>query len=63
MDRSLIAPHPEGRWIVSRVIIPHRSSGEAELAKLHDKPLLPPSDEAFRPAPEAMRWRVQRLAA
>ncbi len=63
MDRSLIAPHPEGRWIVSRVLIPHRSSGEAELAKLQDKPLLPPSDEAFRPAPAAMRWRVERLAA
>jgi putative restriction endonuclease len=63
MDRSLIAPHPEGRWVVSRVLIPHRSSGEAELAKLQDKPLLPPGDEAFRPAPEAMRWRVARLVS
>lgn len=58
MDRSLIAPHPEGRWVVSRVLISHRSSGEAELAKLQDKPLLPPADEAFRPAVNAMRWRV-----
>ena len=63
MDRSLIAPHPEGRWVVSRVLISHRSSGEAELAKLQDKPLLPPGDEAFRPAVDAMRWRLERLAA
>jgi putative restriction endonuclease len=63
MDRSLIAPHPEGRWVVSRVLISHRSSGEAELAKLQDKPLLPPADEAFCPAVNAMRWRVERLAA
>jgi len=48
-------PSPTGGWSVSRVLAPHHSSDEAELAKLQDKPLPLPTDEAFRPAVEAMR--------
>lgn len=63
MDRHLIAPTPAGVWKVSRVLIGHRSTGEAELVRLADHPVLPPSDDAYRPDPAAMQWRVERLIA
>jgi putative restriction endonuclease len=63
MDRHLIAPTPVGVWKVSRVLIGHRSTGEAELVRLADHPVLPPADEAYRPDPTAMQWRVERLIA
>jgi len=50
-------------WKVSRVLIGHRSTGEAELVRLADHPVLPPADEAYRPDPTAMQWRVERLIA
>lgn len=63
MDRSLIAPAPSGVWKVSRVLIGHRSTGEAELVKLADHPVFPPADEAFSPDPAALQWRLERLIA
>ena len=63
MDRNLIAPAPTGVWQVTKLLIPRRSTGESELAKLADQPVLPPAEEAFRPDREAMRWRVERLIA
>jgi putative restriction endonuclease len=63
MDRSLIAPAPDGDWKVSRFIDPRRSAGEAELHALHQKPLLLPRDDAFHPSPDALQWRLDRLAA
>jgi len=63
MDRHLIAPTPAGVWKVSRVLIGHRSTGEAELVRLADHPVLPPTDDAYRPDPAAMQWRVERLIA
>lgn len=63
MDRNLIAPAPSGLWQVTKLLIPRRSTGEIELAKLAGQPVLPPNDDAFRPDLEAMRWRVEHLIA
>lgn len=63
MDRFLIAPTPERQWKVSRRIDARRSAGEAELHALESKPVLLPGDEVFHPAPDALTWRVNRLAA
>ncbi len=63
MDRALIAPGPDGVWHVARSVIRRRSTGEAELADLTGKPVLPPHDDAFRPDPAALRWRWERLSA
>ncbi len=62
MDRNLIAPSPEGVWRVSKRLIAHRSPGEAALLELRDSPILPPTDDAFTPDPEALRIRCARLA-
>ena len=39
----------------------HRSTGEPELVCLADHPVLPPTDDAYRPGPAAMEWRGERL--
>lgn len=61
MDRFLIAPGPERHWLVSPTLDPRRSSGEADLLHLHQKPLLLPHDDAFRPAADGLQWRAERL--
>ena len=63
MDRNLIAPCPDRRWHVSRVLDARRSNGERELLDLAGKPLRLPRDEAFHPAEEFLRWRCARLSA
>lgn len=61
MDRFLIAPSADGTWHASPRLIPHRSPGEKELAELAGRPVSPPIDEAFAPAPAALAWRCERL--
>jgi len=61
MDRSLIAPTPDGVWRSSPILIPHRSSGERELAELDGRRLIPPLDEAHRPSREGLEYRYQRM--
>lgn len=63
MDRFLITPTPNGLWRVSSIIDARRSNGESELRALDGKPLLKPLDDAFKPAEDALYWRLQRLAA
>lgn len=63
MDSNLIAPCPDHQWHISKVLEPRRSTGEAELAALAGKPVLPPHDEAFRPDPRALQWRCDKLSA
>lgn len=62
MDRQLLAPGPDSRWHVSRRVEPRRSRGEEELFRLDGQPLIPPEEIAYAPAPEALRWRLERLA-
>lgn len=61
MDRQLLAPGPDSRWHVSRRVEPRRSRGEEELFRLDGQPLIPPEESAYAPAPEALRWRLERL--
>lgn len=61
MDRQLLAPGPDSRWHVSRRVEPRRSRGEEELFRLDGQPLIPPEEIAYAPAPEALRWRLERL--
>jgi len=61
MDRFLIVPSPEGAWKTSLRLDSRRSLGEQELCALNNKPILPPHDEAFRPDPESIRWRYERI--
>ncbi len=63
MDRFLIAPTIEGRWKVSPQLDHRRSVGEKELCSLDNQPILPPHDDAYRPAEEALEWRSKRLFA
>jgi putative restriction endonuclease len=61
MDRFLIVPTPEGRWKASPLLNTRRSPGERDLCQLDNQPILPPHDDAFRPAFEGLRWRSERL--
>ena len=63
MDRQIIAPAPDHRWIISKVIDPRRSNGEKELSELSGKSLLLPKDPAFYPNAEGLEWRVRSLVA
>ncbi len=48
MDRFLLVPTPNGLWKASTRLDARRSPGEQALVALHDQPLLPPHDDAFR---------------
>ncbi|MBM3854611.1 MAG: hypothetical protein FJ399_15920, partial [Verrucomicrobia bacterium] len=66
MDRYLIAPCPDtkerqGVWRVSRRL-DDRLQGQRDLAALAGRPVIPPGEEKFYPAPEALRWREEKLA-
>ncbi|HAV14649.1 MAG TPA: hypothetical protein DCX06_14325 [Opitutae bacterium] len=63
MDRQIIAPAPNHRWIVSSVIDSRRSNGEKELSDLAGKTLLLPKDPAFYPDETGLEWRVRHLVA
>ncbi len=61
MDSHLIAPSPEGIWRRSRRLIPHRSRGEQELAELEGRQVIPPVEQAFRPARRGLEWRCAKM--
>ncbi len=61
MDRSLIAPAPDHLWRVSPILDDRRSTGEAELIQLRNKPLLLPREEAFHPDAAGLEWRALHL--
>jgi predicted restriction endonuclease len=63
MDRDIIAPGPDLRWHVSRLIDPRRSTGEKNLADLAGKALLLPQEPAFHPDESSLRWRWERVCA
>ncbi|MFP4157033.1 MAG: HNH endonuclease [Opitutales bacterium] len=63
MDRNVIAPAPDHRWIISPVIDPRRSNGEKELSELAGKTLLLPKDRAFYPDAVGLEWRTRHLVA
>jgi putative restriction endonuclease len=61
MDRFLIAPGPEAKWRISSRLIAHRSEGERQLTEISGRPVLPPTELAYRPSEAALRWRCERL--
>lgn len=63
MDRNLIAPGPDLRWRVSRILDERRSNGEEALVKLEGKTLLLPKDPAFHPDAKGIAWRIEKLCA
>lgn len=61
MDSHLIAPSTDGVWHRSRRLIPHRSRGEQELAELDGRQVIPPVEQAFRPARQGLEWRCAKM--
>ncbi len=66
MDRYLIAPCPNrareaGVWQVNTRRLDQRIDGQRELVALADKPVIPPVEKKFYPAPESLRWRENHL--
>jgi putative restriction endonuclease len=62
MDRHLIAPSPDMRWMVSDRL-DDRRDGEAGLVKLNKLKVLAPKLDQYLPRPEALEWRCTRLLA
>lgn len=60
LDRHLIAPGPDYKWHVSRVL-DSRIRDYDPLLKLEGEPVLFFGHERYRPTPEALEWRLQHL--
>ena len=66
MDQLVIAPCPDSRhragvWRV-HARLDDRIEGQKDLMSLSGRPLLPPREEKFYPAPEGLMWRRDHLA-
>lgn len=60
MDRHLIAPGPDLKWHVSR-LLDWRIPDFARLTSLHGQPLLLPREARFTPKRESLEWRLEQL--
>jgi putative restriction endonuclease len=60
MDRHLIAPGPDLKWHVSRVL-DRRVSEYFRLTSLHGQPLFLPREARFAPKRESLEWRLEQL--
>lgn len=60
MDRHLIAPGPDLRWHVSR-LLDRRIPDFARLTSLHGQPLFLPREARFTPKRESLEWRLTQL--
>lgn len=60
LDNQLIAPGPDMKWHVSPVL-DHRIADYRVILELEGQPVLLPHKERYRPSPEALRWRLERL--
>lgn len=61
LDSNLVAPDRKFKWVVSSRLDRRRDS-ERELTRFHRVALLLPRDETQRPQPDAIQWRLDRLA-
>jgi putative restriction endonuclease len=60
MDKHLIAPGPDLRWHVSKVL--DRRISEFQIFTKYDgEPLLKPVESRFIPKEESLHWRLERL--
>jgi putative restriction endonuclease len=67
MDRHLIAPCPDprnraGLWRINTRRLDDRIEGQRDLMSLAGKPVIPPRETMYLPAPESLRWREEQLA-
>ena len=60
MDHNLIAPGPDFRWYVSRLLDP-RVPDYRSLRDLDERELLLPMESRMYPKREALAWRLERL--
>ncbi len=60
MDRHLIAPGPDLKWHVSR-LLDRRITDFARLTSLHGQPLFLPREARFTPKRESLEWRLEQL--
>lgn len=60
MDRHLIAPGPDLKWHVSRVL-DRRIPDFARLTSLQGQPLFLPREPRFTPKRESLAWRLEQL--
>jgi putative restriction endonuclease len=65
MDRNVIAPCPDrshraGVWRV-HPRLDDRIEGQRDLVRLAGRPVIPPGEEKFLPASEALEWRCRQL--
>jgi putative restriction endonuclease len=68
MDRHLVAPCPDRRrragiWRINGDRLDERIEGQRDLVALDGKPVIPPGEQKFYPAPESLRWREEHLTA
>lgn len=61
VDHNLIAPGPDLKWHVSKVI-DNRIADNAVLLDLEGRDIILPKDERFRPRKDALEWRMEGLA-
>jgi putative restriction endonuclease len=67
MDRHLIAPCPDprnraGLWRINPRRLDDRIEGQRDLMSLAGRPVIPPRETMYLPAPESLRWREEQLA-
>jgi putative restriction endonuclease len=60
LDKNIIAPGPDYKWHVSR-LLDDRLPDNRPLLELAGKPLILPRDKAYWPREDALRWRVAKL--
>ncbi len=60
MDRNLIAPGPDLKWHVSKVLDP-RIPDFKRLCELKGQRLLLPAETRLTPKLESLEWRMERL--
>lgn len=60
MDRHLIAPGPDLKWHVSR-LLDRRIPDFTRLTSLHGQPLFLPREARFTPKRESLEWRLHQL--
>lgn len=61
LDANLISPTLDLRWQVSDLLDTRRNS-ERELTRFSGLPILLPREEKLYPRPDAIEWRLRRLA-
>ena len=61
MDKFIIAPGPDYKWHVSRTL-DDRLPDNRPLLDLAGRSVILPDNKAFLPDPEALRWRLDKLA-